>query len=60
MMNDAVTGELLRTMEEQSEVIMRQADSIARLSALLLQHCEVTQAEIDAISGRRNDEEVVD
>ena len=47
-MKDGVIEELLQTIEEQSEFIMRQSDRIARLSSLLFQHFGVTQAEIDS------------
>ena len=48
-MIDGATNELLQTIEEQAEFIMRQADRINRLSALLLQHCEVDKAELESL-----------
>ena len=45
----SMTDDLARVIEEQADTIMRQADMIYRLSLLLLQHCEVAQAELDAI-----------
>lgn len=42
--------DIVRVIEEQAETIMRQADMIYRLSLLLLQHCEVTMEEINAIT----------
>ena len=44
-----MTDDLARVIEEQADTIMRQADMIYRLSLLLLQHCEVAQAELDSI-----------
>ena len=49
MKSDGVINELLVTIDEQSEIIMRQADRINRLSALLLQHYEVTNAEMEPL-----------
>lgn len=51
-MRDGAIGELLQTIDEQSEIIMRQADRISRLSALLLQHFNVSQEEIDSVVGK--------
>lgn len=44
-----MTDDLAKVIEEQADTIMRQADMIYRLSLLLLQHCEVAQAELDSI-----------
>lgn len=40
-MLDGAIEELLKTIDEQSEIIMKQADRINELSAALLQHCAV-------------------
>lgn len=59
MMEGAVV-ELLDTIDEQSEIIMRQADRINRLSAILLQQCEVTMAELESITERKDHEQNLD
>ena len=54
MKSNSVVAELLQTIDEQSEIIMRQADRISRLSAFLLQHFDVTKAEIDTLIGKED------
>ena len=46
-----MTDELVRVIEEQADTITRQSAIIRRLSLLLLQHYEVTRAELDSILG---------
>ena len=41
--------DLLQIIEEQADVIMRQSERILKLATLLLEKCEVTQAELDSI-----------
>lgn len=48
-MKDGVLDELLQMIEEQAEFIMRQADRISKLSAILLEHFNVSQEEINEI-----------
>ena len=52
--------DIVRVIEEQAETIMRQADMIYRLSLLLLQHCEVTMAELESITERKDHEQNLD
>lgn len=59
-MRDGAVAELLDTIDEQSEIIMRQADRINRLSALLLQKYEVEKAEVDSITERTQHEHNMD
>ena len=50
--------ELLETIEEQAEIIEKQADRINKLSAILLQQCEVTMAELESITERKDHDQL--
>jgi len=54
--SEVMTG-ISRVIEEQSELIMRQADTISQLSSLLLQQCQVAKEELAGILGKEETEE---
>jgi len=44
---------LAKLIEDQADTIKRQAEQIRRLSLLLLQHHDVSEAEIETVTGER-------